>query len=104
MLTRNQEVGAVFRALAHDKRRRLLAELVERGPLTASELARGVGTTRQGVIKHMDILSRARLVERRRIGGRVLFSANAGALIPGVAWMFELGCTAARRGDVTDGR
>jgi DNA-binding transcriptional ArsR family regulator len=68
--------AAVFAALADPTRRSILATLAARGPATATDLAAVLPITRQGVAKHLDLLSEAGLVlaepgERRRIRYRV---------------------------------
>ncbi|MBI5670317.1 MAG: helix-turn-helix transcriptional regulator [Chloroflexi bacterium] len=52
----------VFAALADPMRRKLLANLAENGPKTATELAREYPITRQGILKHLAILEEAGLV------------------------------------------
>jgi DNA-binding transcriptional ArsR family regulator len=66
----------VFVALADPNRRALLAELAAGGPATATELAVRLPITRQGVAKHLALLSIAGLVqaepgERRRVRYRL---------------------------------
>lgn len=63
---------AVFGALADPNRRAILAVLAERGPATATELAARLPITRQGIAKHLALLTEAGLVapeagERRRV-------------------------------------
>ena len=50
---------AVFGALADANRRHLLALLSERGEASATELARALPVTRQGVQKHLAVLPKA---------------------------------------------
>jgi len=52
----------IFRALADGARRRMLDLLRERDGRTLRELCRGFRMTRFGVMKHLRILARARLV------------------------------------------
>lgn len=52
----------VFAALADPMRRKLLANLAENSPKTATQLAREYPITRQGILKHLDILEEAGLV------------------------------------------
>lgn len=53
----------VFTALADPTRRRLLFTLAERSPKTATQLAEEFPITRQGIIKHLNLLARAGLVQ-----------------------------------------
>ncbi len=57
----------VWRALADPTRRRIL-DLLSRGPETTGALAARFPMSRIGVMKHLDILSRARLVTSRKRG------------------------------------
>ena len=67
-------VGDVFKALADPTRRALLDELQERGGQTLFELCtrliskHGLGSTRQAVSQHLDVLEEAGLVRSRREG------------------------------------
>lgn len=63
---------AVFAALADPNRRAILAALAAGGPATATDLADVLPITRQGIAKHLGLLSDAGLVaaepgERRRV-------------------------------------
>jgi DNA-binding transcriptional ArsR family regulator len=66
----------VFVALADPTRRAILAALAARGPATATDLARELPITRQGIAKHLALLAEAGLVtaepgERRRVRYRL---------------------------------
>ena len=67
-------VGDVYRALADPTRRALLDELQERDEQTLFELCarlatkHGLSPSRQAVGQHLDVLSDAGLVRRRREG------------------------------------
>ena len=67
-------VGDVFKALADPTRRAILDELQERGGQTLFELCvrllskHGLGSTRQAVSQHLDVLEAAGLVVSRREG------------------------------------
>jgi DNA-binding transcriptional ArsR family regulator len=66
----------VFAALADPNRRAILAALAAGGPATATDLADRLPITRQGIAKHLALLSEAGLVvaepgERRRVRYRV---------------------------------
>ncbi len=52
----------VFAALADATRRRLLIQLAQSSPKTATQLAREFPISRQGIMKHLDTLSHAGLV------------------------------------------
>lgn len=67
-------IGDVFKALAYPTRRAILDELAERDEQTLFELCsrlavkRSVGSSRQAVSQHVDVLVDAGLVETRREG------------------------------------
>ena len=67
-------MGDVFRALADPTRRAILDELQERSGQTLFELCtrlisrHGLGSTRQAVSQHLDVLEAAGLVRTRREG------------------------------------
>ena len=60
-------IDEALRALASPARRAMLERLAS-GELTVGELAAPMKMTIAGVSKHLDVLERARLVERRRAG------------------------------------
>ena len=67
-------MGDVFKALADPTRRAILDELLERNGQTLFELCvrlttkHGLGSTRQAVSQHLDVLEAAGLVRTRRVG------------------------------------
>jgi DNA-binding transcriptional ArsR family regulator len=67
-------VGDVFKALADPTRRAVLDELTERDGQTLFELCsrlatkHGLGSTRQAISQHVDVLEAAALVRARREG------------------------------------
>ena len=67
-------VGDVFKALADPTRRAILDELTERNGQTLFELCvrltskHGLGSTRQAISQHLDVLEAAGLVVSRREG------------------------------------
>jgi DNA-binding transcriptional ArsR family regulator len=67
-------VGDVFKALADPTRRAILDELTERDGQTLFELCtrlatkHGMGSTRQAISQHVDVLESAGLVKTRREG------------------------------------
>lgn len=67
-------VGDVFKALADPTRRAILDELTDRDGQTLFELCsrlatkHGMGSTRQAISQHVDVLESAALVRTRREG------------------------------------
>ncbi|WP_460444992.1 ArsR/SmtB family transcription factor [Angustibacter aerolatus] len=79
-------MGDVYKALADPTRRALLDELHERDGQTLFELCgrlitrHGLGSTRQAVSQHLDVLERAGLVTTRREGRTKLHFLDASPL------------------------
>ncbi len=71
-----QQVEAVLAALADPTRRQLLDMLVDAGRASATTLASCLPVSRQAVVKHLQVLTTAGLVERLRVGREVLYAAR----------------------------
>src|SRR5580765_6714614 len=85
----HRALDAVFRGLANEQRRAIVARLA-RGASTTPELGRRFGFTKQALSRHMALLERAGLVART-LHGRV----HELVLVPGrldgvVRWIDEL--------------
>lgn len=76
----------VFGALSDPTRRAIVAELA-RGPRTVMRLAEPFDMSLAAVSKHVDVLGRAGLVERKRRGRFVECSLNAANLKPVLDWV-----------------
>ncbi len=63
----------LFKALGDETRLGLIARLSQDGPASIVRLSTGAGMTRQAVTKHLNVLSRARLVRHRRHGRETLW-------------------------------
>jgi DNA-binding transcriptional ArsR family regulator len=68
----------------------LLETLAGTGRGTATTLARAMPVSRPAVIKHLAVLGRAGLVERRREGREVVFAVRAEPLARTARWMASL--------------
>ena len=91
-------MGDVFKALADPTRRTILDELTERNGQTLFEICarlatkHGLGSSRQAVSQHLDVLEAAGLVETRRDGRYKFHYINTAPLEPIVArWLEEPG-------------
>jgi DNA-binding transcriptional ArsR family regulator len=80
----------VFAALADPTRRQLVEWLSKDGPATASELARRLPITRQGVAKHLAALQAASLVTAHKEGRDVRFRLEPEPLTDALEWMAAL--------------
>jgi DNA-binding transcriptional ArsR family regulator len=76
----------VFAALGEPTRMRIVDILARSGPASASELARRFPLSRQGVAKHLAILSAAGVTVPRRSGRAVLHRLEPRALVAAAAW------------------
>jgi DNA-binding transcriptional ArsR family regulator len=65
--TKSDHLDHVFQALAHPVRREILRRLA-REERTVTELAEPYDISLEAVSKHVQVLERARLVRRRRVG------------------------------------
>ena len=69
----------VFAALADDTRWRILTRVGE-APASASALARELPVSRQAIVKHLEVLRGAGLVEAERQGRELVHRAIGGTL------------------------
>lgn len=83
--------GRVFDALADPTRRRVVRALAESGPSSATELAAGFPVTRQAVVKHLQALREAGLVEAEPRGRERRYRLTLAPLADATAWMDEVG-------------
>jgi DNA-binding transcriptional ArsR family regulator len=84
-------VGAVFRALADERRRSLIETLAERGSATPTELAADLPVTRQAVTKHLAALDAAGLVRAERRGREARYLLTPEPLGEVVSWAERVG-------------
>jgi ArsR family transcriptional regulator len=70
----------VLRALAHPLRLQLVAQVAARGPVCSCHLEADTGVSQPQISKHLGVLHRAGLIQRRREGRWVYFSIDEGAL------------------------
>ena len=80
----------VFSALADPTRRRLLSAIAAH-PATATELAGELPISRQAVVKHLNTLAQAGLLEREREGRDVRYRVTPEPLSDAVTWIAEVG-------------
>jgi len=80
----------VLAALADPTRRALLDILVDAGRASATTLAGALPVSRQAVVKHLQILEAAGLVEGVRAGREVLYAARRDPLDASARWLADL--------------
>ena len=74
---RDMAAAQVFSALGDGTRLSMLRRLSTTGALSATSLAEGAKVSRQAIVKHLQVLEGAGLVNHERRGREVLFSLNA---------------------------
>lgn len=92
-----RDCAAVMRALGHHRRLEILVALFD-GPMSVSDLVRGLGLDQPAVSRHLGALRRAGLVEARRDAQWVIYmlSARVGGPVPGTPGTIDLGCCQVR--------
>ncbi len=97
-------MGDVFKALADPTRRAILDELTDRNGQTLFEICsrlatrHGLGSSRQAISQHLDVLQAAGLVETRREGRYKFHYINTTPLEPIVGrWLSKPGKDAGGR-------
>jgi DNA-binding transcriptional ArsR family regulator len=81
-----QMLDATFAALADSTRRAILARLA-RGEATVNELARPFGLALPTISKHLAVLERAQLIEKRKEASRRRCSLRTAALRDASNWI-----------------
>lgn len=87
----DDDVGAVFAALADPTRREVVRSLAAQPGLTASHLAGDLPMTRQAVSKHLSALAGAGLVQARREGRETRYTLTPAPLANAMEWMAAVG-------------
>jgi DNA-binding transcriptional ArsR family regulator len=82
----------LHRALADDRRARIVAELESAGEgLDASDLGRRVGLHPNTVRWHLGVLADAGLVDSRRAGRETRYTPTPAPMGEAISWMTEVG-------------
>jgi DNA-binding transcriptional ArsR family regulator len=76
-----------FSALSDPTRRALLARLAQKKAATVSELAKPFAMSLPAVMKHLDVLSEAGLIEREKIGRSVVCHLRPEPMEQAMAWL-----------------
>src|SRR5215207_3064142 len=84
---RNEALDRVFSALADPTRRALVARLDQKESVTVSELARPFPVSLPAIMKHLDVLSDAGLITRRKTGRTVACRLSAGPMEHAKEWL-----------------
>jgi DNA-binding transcriptional ArsR family regulator len=84
---RAAQLDLAFAALADPTRRAILERLADENGLAVSEIARPFALSLPGVMKHLDVLARARLIERAKSGRTVRCRLAAAPLESAMQWL-----------------
>jgi ArsR family transcriptional regulator, cadmium/lead-responsive transcriptional repressor len=93
----SQPDDELWSAIGDPSRRQVLDLLVTNGEVSASWLAGQVPFSRQAVSKHLVVLERVRLINRRKQGREVLYQVDADRLDQATRAMAELAAQWDRR-------
>src|SRR5262245_61057614 len=89
-MTATTELTPVFAALGDDTRWAILTRLGQ-APASASALARELPISRQAIVKHLELLSGAELVESEKVGRELVYRAVGGRLSDGARELERVG-------------
>jgi DNA-binding transcriptional ArsR family regulator len=78
----------VFTAVSHPTRRAIIGQLAA-GPARFTDIAKPFDTALNSVTKHLKLLERAGLIERKKLGREVLISFRAEPLRDVAGWVHE---------------
>lgn len=84
---RSSSLDSTYQALADPSRRAMIRQLAREQPLTISELAKPLPIALPTVLKHIDVLVHAGLVERNKIGRVVTVTLRPKAMAEAMAWL-----------------
>jgi DNA-binding transcriptional ArsR family regulator len=80
-------LGGIFSALSDPTRRAVLARLSEQAELSVTTLAEPFAMSLPAVLKHLDVLEGAGLIERRKTGRTVSCRLNAAPMQEAQDWL-----------------
>jgi DNA-binding transcriptional ArsR family regulator len=82
------QLSDVLNAISHPTRRAIIAQL-SNGPARFLDIAQSFDTALNAVTKHLKMLERAGLIERRKQGREVMISFRAEPLRQVAGWVHE---------------
>jgi DNA-binding transcriptional ArsR family regulator len=88
MVYRNSaQLDLAFAALADPTRRAILERLAEESGLAVTQIAKPFAVSLPAVMKHLDVLARARLIEREKSGRTVCCRLTAAPMENAMQWL-----------------
>ena len=88
MLNQSSPLDQVFQALA-DPSRRVIVEMLSRGPASVSELAQPLPMSLPAVVQHLQVLQASGLVKSEKIGRVRTCRIEPAGLRPAERWISE---------------
>jgi DNA-binding transcriptional ArsR family regulator len=89
LVNNQKQTNAVFAALADPTRRRILARLSGQGERPVTELAKPFRISAPAISRHLRVLERARLIQRRRQGRVHFIRARREGVQPAQQWIAQ---------------
>jgi DNA-binding transcriptional ArsR family regulator len=89
MVNNQKKITAIFAALADPTRRRILVRLSDSGEGPVTALAKPFRISLPAVSRHLRVLEKARLIDRRREGRLHLIRVRAAGLKQAQDWMAQ---------------
>jgi DNA-binding transcriptional ArsR family regulator len=83
------ELTDVLNALSHPSRRAIIGHLAASGPVRFTDVAKPLPVALNAVTKHLKLLERARLIERRKQGREVFITFRGEPLRLVSGWVHE---------------
>ena len=87
MVNKQRQVSLVFAALADPTRRRIMEHISRRGEAQVTLLAEPFHISLPAFSRHLRVLERARLIERKRDGRLHLIRARTGPMKEAQSWI-----------------
>jgi DNA-binding transcriptional ArsR family regulator len=87
MVNNPKDVTAIFAALADPTRRRILMRLSDQGEGPVTALAKPFRVSLPAISRHLRVLEKARLIDRRHAGRTHMIRARAAGLKPAQEWI-----------------
>jgi DNA-binding transcriptional ArsR family regulator len=87
LVNNQKQVTAIFAALADPTRRRILVRLSSSGEGPVTALAKPFSISLPAISRHLRVLEKARLIDRRREGRVHLIRVRAAGFRPAQDWM-----------------
>src|ERR1700758_741372 len=83
------QLSDVLTAISHPSRREIIGRLAANGPARFTDIAEPFDTALNAVTKHLKLLERAGLIERRKQGREVFISFRGEPLREVAGWVHE---------------